>query len=724
MVITSGIDGPANTPNAGHINDTRADAQQPETGRRPTVCRFFSQPQGCRFGADCRFLHIAAPSPEAQPSKRTGKDRRPQLVAHDSDDNVGSRGRGRGRGSKARGRQSATTTRKRQIEDLLKAPQWTVKRLASDRGESALAVEMKPSDPDFPYDVPRLYLALVVPTQYPARHLSDAVLTIQVANQKIPTGVKRNIELAFSKHVRKAANAAIEAGDVDSAPTLEDHLVWLDRNLEQLMQQKPAATIKFMSNAGPAKDELPEKAPDAGKDNESSGSVTPVVSIPNTTAAQRASRPVVSRPVVRPAANTSSNSASGASSGDSRRTLELRQLERRFRSSFARLQDAPDSGTVIKLDIVPTDPDIHSFDIFQLTGKLAVARTYPLADGQTPSVALSLDADSIVGRKDRASSWQPVGGRARYLDYIGRCFAEHVVKSPEVSLLQLLNWLDRRLVSMVSSPPPENPSDSARQPSILEQQQPLVSEQQPPISEQGETTTASQNTQKGWMFDEPEEKPWIRRITPAKAGLPGNMDGLAIETQGSGGSDTETSDFDSSSASDSDAEQALESGPFAKPARRGIEIRLGMVSMTNVTLMHCHSLSLSVRCTRCKGMVELKGIAPTLRAEQDRQVWKACDTCSTIVGVRFRPDWMFAGTTTIGFLDCSGCAPSDLLPSKFTLSCEACSMNDLDIDDDNDDGTAKRASDTLGAVGVAANTTFNCRVCYTRMAVQLQEPQF
>ncbi|KAJ1731017.1 hypothetical protein LPJ61_002735, partial [Coemansia biformis] len=150
---------------------------------------------------------------------------------------------GPGRGS--RGAPGAGTFRRAQIEALLKAAQWTVKRLCSERGETAFAVEMEPSDPDFPFEVSRLYLALVVPAAYPPRRSSDALLAIEVASNDIPAGIKRNIETGFADNVRNTVKAAIDAGNPEDIPSLVDYLQWLDRNLEALMKQRPAATIKF-----------------------------------------------------------------------------------------------------------------------------------------------------------------------------------------------------------------------------------------------------------------------------------------------------------------------------------------------------------------------------------------------------------------------------------------------------------------------------------------------
>ncbi|KAJ1832170.1 hypothetical protein LPJ63_003750 [Coemansia sp. RSA 2711] len=618
MVLVAGAGSPPNTLSGGLVNDTRAEPRQPEPPRRPTVCRFFNQPQGCRFGSDCRFLHIATTT-----AQEPNQPNNPDQPARSSSNPTRSRGRGRGRGAKGRGRQS-DSLRKRQIDELLKVPQWTVKRLSSERGESAFAVEMKPSDPDFPFDVSRLYLALVVPSQYPTKRTSDPIAAIQVANQNIPVGVKRNIELAFAKHVRQTSNAAIEQEDPENVPTLEEYLVWLDQNLELLMQQKPAPTIKFTSFVGPKL------------------------------------------------------------SAESKSSAEPSQAA-----------DASNEGTVIRLDIVPTDPEIHDHDIFKMTGTLTIAQSYPEPDGHTSPVSLSLDADSIIGRKDKPSAWQPVGGRLRYLDYICRQFAEHVAELPSSSLLQHLNWLDRRLVGMIASPPPVQPA-----------LQPVAA------------TTNPEGRPQTELFAEPEAKPWIRQITPAEAGMYADMAALNVDlpSNGTGSSDSDfdstSSDGDDDAAEQSDADSGT--GPFAKPARRGIEIRLGMVKLAGVSLAHCHSLNLNVRCTRCKSLAEVKGIAPTVKADRDHQMWKACDTCSTILGVRFRPDWMFGDTTTLGYLDCSGCTPVDLLPSKLTLACDACAMND------NETNTP----DTVGTVGIAANAQFSCRRCFARMSVLLQEPQF
>ncbi|KAJ2776620.1 hypothetical protein H4R18_005574, partial [Coemansia javaensis] len=577
---------------------------QPGPGRRrqPPVCRFFGRGSGCRAGEQCRFLHSA---PAAQQTRRQNS--------------------------------STDTARRTQIGALLRASSWQAKRLSSEPGETAFSVELAPSDPDFPFDLERLHLALIVPATYPARQATDRMVEIEVANADIPLGVRRNVEAGFAAHVRDAAGAAIAAGSPESAPSLEDHLRWLDRNLEALMRQRPASTIKFTS-FGPA--------PPA----------------------------------------------------------ELQQLERRFRGSYAVVRETPDEGTVVRLTIAPTDPDMAGFGIARMTCTVSVARSYPQAPGPGGAAALELDEDSVVGADGRPAAWRPVEGRRAYLDRICQCFNAHVAEAPATSLLHHLNWLDRQLAGILAGPLPPAAAPE---------------EGHPAPERPAEAKGRGKQRLPG---DAEASKPWIRHVTAAEAGLPAAVAGLALDAGGSGAESDGSRDEQEASGSEDEQEAGAnddDGGGLPKPARRGIEVRLGAAEFTNVALAHCHSLSVAVRCARCKGSVELRGVAPTVRMDRDQQAWTACGTCSAVLGVRFRPDWMFAGRTTVGYLDCSGCAPTDLLPSKFTLACEACEARAGD-----NTGGAAGAAGAAGAVGVAANAVLSCRACYARMGVRLQEPQF
>ncbi|KAI8321899.1 hypothetical protein GQ54DRAFT_297683, partial [Martensiomyces pterosporus] len=770
MAITVDADAPTNSispPVAGGVHTAAADlssltpenqpAQQARTRRqgrkRAVICRYIQQGAECKAGDECKFLHVADGGENAAPDSRGrnsrggrgGRGRKPGNGSDGSGEEGDTRPRGKGKHTRGKGRggqRGGDSYRKTQIENLLKAPQWTVKRLSSERGESAFAVEMKPSDPDFPFDVPRLYMALVVPASYPAKRTSDPVIEIQVANKRIPTGIKRNIEVGFGKYVRRTVNAAVEAGTPENIPSLEEYVHWLDQNLEQLMQQKPATTIKFTSFAAAKTGAAPEtRAPQTAASKAEDDDLVSVSSVSSAaTTAIPSSRPPVRRPVPKPlrpeSALSSSAAAAAAASGklkeDPRRSMELQQLERRFRSSYAVIRDDASDGTVIKLDIVPSDPDMPA-DITQITGEITVGRSYPspapaTADRpQAPAASLKLRADAILGRKGRPSTWQPAEGRSAYLEFIATCFNAHVAEVPGTSLLHHLNWLDRQLFDLLSTPPPPSALESAATAS-------KDKHSQEPAQTGPATSASNQTTSQSRLFgDDSGDRPWVKTITLEEAGLPAGVAGLGLGplagVQNLSADSSNSSDSDSESGSDSQAANADEdtsAGEFSKPVRRGTEIRFGKTEFSNVSLAHCHSLNLTVRCARCKNTVELRGIAPTVRTGRDQQMWRACDTCTTMLGVRFRPDWMFQGSTTLGYLDCSGCAPVDLLPSKYTISCESCAMGDKEVEGDasEDDEHSKKPTDTIASVGIGSTTLLNCKTCYARMNVGLHEPQF
>ncbi|KAJ2557908.1 hypothetical protein EV175_001064 [Coemansia sp. RSA 1933] len=688
----------------------------------PPVCRYFQQGKTCRSGDECQFLHTAPPQSTDKPGDKKGQ----------------------GRGNRKNATKGGKNYRKTQIESLQRTTKWVVKRLSSDRDSTAFAVEMKPSDPDFPYDVSRIYMAFLVPAAYPTTRSSDDTISVHIANKDIPAGVKHNIESGFAKYARSTSNAAIDAGTPEDIPSLEQYIDWLDTNLESLMQQKPASTIKFMTFTGQGKqqsekeetlkmetqEEVTPPAPRIQKSNipgkkpqqvEVESRLRTISSNFNRTISS--SRPAASRPVPESMFGSTS-SAAGKYADQDRRMNELWQLERRFRTSYTVLRDDSSEGTVVSIGFTPTDPDLREFDIYRMTAVLTVSHRYPntsapqnTADQPLPAASLTIDPESVGGCKSKESIWRPIGGRQTYIDYMCHCFNEHVVAMPHTSLLHHLNWLDRNMVSMVSTPPPTN---------WVQEHLAVVPElpKQPVVEPVAKT--------KAKLFEEgvEQEKPWIKTITREEAGLPEAMDGMRISatSDSDSDSDSEPSAADAKAPqSDSDSDSDSDSGMLAKPARRGTEISFGIVKLTNISLAHCHSLNIAVRCSRCKSHVEITGIPQTLRGGKENQVWKACNTCSTIVGARFRPDWMFMGSTVLGYLDCSNCAPIDLLPSKFTLTCESCAISDDIYEAEmgyEETEETKKTGETVASVGIGSRLITNCHRCYGRIGITLQEPRF
>ncbi|RMZ33886.1 hypothetical protein D0859_01986 [Hortaea werneckii] len=101
---------------------------------------------------------------------------------------------------------------------------------------TTLSLRMKPSDPDFPYEIDDLECELKVPRSYP----NSGRPSIQVTNKDIPRGFQINIERGFDLIL--SSNPGI---------TLLAAMNRLDRQLEPILAGRMAETIKIVANKGP-----------------------------------------------------------------------------------------------------------------------------------------------------------------------------------------------------------------------------------------------------------------------------------------------------------------------------------------------------------------------------------------------------------------------------------------------------------------------------------------
>lgn len=104
---------------------------------------------------------------------------------------------------------------------------------------------IKPSDPDFPFDLESLKLSLCIPYTYP--YNKDSRPSIFILNDEIPKGFAANIELGFKRIVGVAMNNEIdEEIEMVNGKGLSSQLQTLDKYLELFLKQKKKDTIKFV----------------------------------------------------------------------------------------------------------------------------------------------------------------------------------------------------------------------------------------------------------------------------------------------------------------------------------------------------------------------------------------------------------------------------------------------------------------------------------------------
>ncbi|KAG6214976.1 hypothetical protein E4U50_008074 [Claviceps purpurea] len=116
-----------------------------------------------------------------------------------------------------------------QLEQLRR--RFSPKETPLNGGDTSLVFRLKPSDPDFPFELTHLECHVRVPARYPAERP-----VLQVQNSNIPRGFALNIERGWDRLARERKGATILS--IVNA---------LDRNLEKLLSQEKQETVKLVA---------------------------------------------------------------------------------------------------------------------------------------------------------------------------------------------------------------------------------------------------------------------------------------------------------------------------------------------------------------------------------------------------------------------------------------------------------------------------------------------
>jgi hypothetical protein len=104
----------------------------------------------------------------------------------------------------------------------------------NENSSTILTFRLRPSDPDFPFELDALHCTLRVPLDYPE---GGGKPTIRVTNPGMERGYQVNIEQGFDKIVAASASS-----------TLLSHLNSLDKQLESLLSLPKTDTVKIVSH--------------------------------------------------------------------------------------------------------------------------------------------------------------------------------------------------------------------------------------------------------------------------------------------------------------------------------------------------------------------------------------------------------------------------------------------------------------------------------------------
>ncbi|KAI8963188.1 hypothetical protein F5Y11DRAFT_162926 [Daldinia sp. FL1419] len=266
-------------------------------------------------------------------------------------------------------------------------------------GTTNLIFQLKPSDPDFPFELDYLQCELQVPALYPEKHP-----VLRVKNKDIPRGFAINIEKGWDRLARENQSSTLLA--LTNA---------LDKNLEAFLSERKTETVTLLSFKDTR--HLTGSATALGE----SASTSPSSTVDLTVNTQPKPTPAPRKPYVPEISFTEEE----ITAARARRAQEIRQLESRM-SRMPHYQKSAD-GVVYRLPLEPRRRNELPTELQQIQSvQLIIPMLYPLQ----PLRALLNNAES-----EDAEALEEI-------------FAEKAAQHKQMNLTSHLNYLSQNIHMM------------------------------------------------------------------------------------------------------------------------------------------------------------------------------------------------------------------------------------------------------------------------------------
>ncbi|MCJ1443242.1 MAG: hypothetical protein MMC23_003740 [Stictis urceolatum] len=580
-------------------------------------CRFWATRKGCRTGDSCPFLHDL-PAPNDKDVVAEGNDK--QQGKPEQDDREASAKMpetpGPSRVSKVDSSRVVakptprTDARSFQIQQMERRFTPSVQ---SSSVETSLALQLRPSDPDFPFEMPYLDCVLHVPASYPS---SQGNPRLNVRNKEMDRGYQINVERGFERIVANAPSG-----------TLLGWMNTLDRKLEEFLTGERAETIKIIkyktvlssSISTPVPASLPFRLDDA-----------------KPTHTKQINDHQAEQIVVQKGPTSEEIKATSA-----QRTAEIRQLEARMSRLAGYSKCMPTDKTVYELPLAIrqwTELPASLQKLCQI--RLTVPESYPL---KPPLIAL-MDSNRLglkvvdVDGNDAKAVMRAWDRRQKDSKGLGATLMGRV----NDLVANIHTWVLEKEPEDNSKPPPASVSMAG------------------PVTESSPQSMPKEIRQ----LDAEDDKPHIHIIRRPPEW---NKDTAESDSTSSFSSSDTESDFGSEREDDTNP-AAGPSIATSTPAH-GIAIDLPSLALHNIELLTLNTLSITAKCLRCKNPFELTNLSPTNTTPKT----SVCTKCSTPISAAFRQALMHPSSSRAGYIDLTGATPTDLLPSPFTPTCSSCS---------------------------------------------------
>ncbi|QUC22914.1 uncharacterized protein UV8b_07155 [Ustilaginoidea virens] len=483
-------------------------------------------------------------------------------------------------------------------------------------GTSCLLFRLKPSDPDFPFELAHLECEVRVPPGYPAHRPA-----LRVRNGNIPRGFGINIERGWDRLAAEAGGGATLLSVVNA----------LDKRLEKLLSEEKAETVKLVAfrdtrhlgggaAAGPA----------AGAKEEGARAAA---------AAAEARAPAAQQEEPRAAAAAAAAAAEARAPGErysreqvadakARRAREIRQIEARM-GRLSRFRRSAD-GVVFTLPVEPKrrgelPPGLCAVDSLDLM----VPLLYPLQD-----LRIQLN-----------------GADAADAEPVEELFAALAARQKSATLMSHMNRLVQSLHSLARQ---AGGSAAGATPKAAE-------------AVAGDACASAAAGPSGGSAGERSHVKVIPRPPEWDCTRDDGDSDSSYSSGDSGGSDDDADADDGSDDGSDDVKPANPSTQATDALGKGTMLSLPGVELRGIEALEVSILGLSVKCDRCKTANDLTNLRPGLANTA------SCRKCASRLTAAFSPRIVHGRSSRAGFVDLQGCRAADLLPSTFAPTCERCS---------------------------------------------------
>lgn len=454
-----------------------------------------------------------------------------------------------------------------------------------ERGEndaSVLTFRLRPSDPDFPFDMDALHCSLRVPLEYP----TSGKPSLRVTNPDMERGYQINIERGFDRIVEASPSS-----------TLLAYFNALDKQLERLLSAEKAetVTVKIVSHTSPTpRPEGPESVPAPAP---KASHVTP-------------SQPHIAAPTVtpiKPAAPAPAPAPTAAQLSDARsvREAQVRQLEARM-GRLPHFSKSSDGSTfTVPVEVRTRDQlPVELQAIKQI--KLIVPQDYNISPCRI----------ELVG----------VAGPAA--ETVERAFGKRAVAAKHLSLLHHVNYLSQNMHVLAKGEPQSLPErgraaagGAAGMVARLGSPAAAAALEEPPSSraepEKGDVDVDVPLPIRTVGVGELEERPHVVVIPrpPEWEGKDGDDDDAREEEDSSSESEDDDDNDDTEVDVDVPASTSISistSSPSANnnasTPESGVALYFPHVELHGIELLEIGTLNLVVKCERCRDTKEVVGL--------------------------------------------------------------------------------------------------------------------